>query len=289
MDAPLAPPLLIPARNRLPVLLSIPHSGRDYPQWLVAEARHGKRALATLEDPLVDRLAWRLLAAGFGAVIARSPRGAIDCNRSPAELDPAAIAADPANGDGSVPVGPRARHGLGIIPSRTHRHGPLWRRPLARPRFVERRDTIYEPYHALVAAELQRLATEHGGALLLDLHSMPPRGDKQARVVIGDRHGASAAGVLSERAVAIAEAAGFAAVRNDPYAGGHIVERHGRPARGIHAIQVELDRSAYLARDLMSAGSGFDRCSLLLAKLGTGLATALVATLAEDDRAVAAE
>ena len=48
MDAPLAPPLLIPARNRLPVLLSIPHSGRDYPQWLVAEARHGKRALATL-------------------------------------------------------------------------------------------------------------------------------------------------------------------------------------------------------------------------------------------------
>jgi N-formylglutamate amidohydrolase len=285
VDASLAPPLLIPARNGLPVLLSIPHSGRDYPEWLLAEARHGRRALASLEDPLVDRLAWRAIAAGFGAVIARTPRGAIDCNRAPDELDPAAIAADAATGDGGAPSGPRARHGLGIIASRTQRHGQLWRRPLPRQRFAERLAAAYQPYHALVASELQQLAATHGTVLLLDLHSMPPRGPRAPRVVIGDRHGTSAGAWLSHRAVAIAEGAGFRAALNDPYAGGHIVERHGRPVAGIHALQVELDRSAYLANDLMSPGAGFDRCSHLLAALASGLADAV----SDSGAAIAAE
>ncbi|MEO7787255.1 MAG: N-formylglutamate amidohydrolase [Sphingomicrobium sp.] len=285
MDASLTPPVLIPARNGLPVLLSIPHSGRDYPDWLLAEARHGRRGLMSLEDPLVDRLAWRAIAAGFGAVVALTPRGAIDCNRSSGELDPASIAPDPASGVGSAPEGPRARHGLGIIASRTQRHGQLWRRPLPRARFAERLATAYDPFHALIAAELARIAAEHGNALLLDLHSMPPRGPRTPQVVIGDRHATSADEWLAAHAVNIAEAAGFGAARNDPYAGGHIVERHGRPAQGIHALQIELDRSAYLAGDLMSAGAGFDRCSRLLAALASGLADAM----AQGGQAIAAE
>ena len=68
---------------------------------------------------------------------------------------------------------------------------------------------------------------------------------------------------------------GFTAALNDPYAGGHIVERHGRPAEGRHALQIEIDRSAYLARDLMSPGAGFDRVSRLLEALALGLADAL--------------
>ena len=280
MDAALSLPLLIPARNGLPLLLSIPHSGRDYPDWLLAEARHGRRALASLEDPLVDRLAWRAIAAGFGAVVARTPRGAIDCNRGLDEVDPAALA-----DVGSAPVGPRARHGLGIIAARTMRHGALWKRPLAPTRFAARVAAAYTPYHAAIAAGLTELRARHGTALLLDLHSMPPRGPGTARIVVGDRHGTSCAPWLAEHAATIAGDQGFAAVRNDPYAGGHIVERHGDPANGIHALQIEIDRSAYLARDLMSAGTGFDRLSHLLAALADQLAQALP----RDSVAIAAE
>ncbi|MFN2473775.1 MAG: N-formylglutamate amidohydrolase [Sphingomicrobium sp.] len=270
MDATLAPPLLVPRRNGLPLLLSIAHSGRNYPSWLLAEARHGRKALASLEDPLVDRLAWRAVAAGFGAVIAQTPRGAVDCNRSPEELDPAAI-----EEVGSAPVGPRARHGLGIVPSRTHRHGALWKRPLARERFEARLGATYTPFHDLLAAELATLRSQHGAVLLLDLHSMPPRGRGAPQVVVGNRHGTSAGDWLAEEAASIAEQAGLRSALNDPYAGGHIVERHGRPAEGIHALQVELDRSTYLARDLMSAGSGFDRASRLVEALANRLAEAL--------------
>ena len=280
MESVLSPPLVVPARNGLPLLLSIPHSGRDYPDWLLAEARHGRRALATLEDPLVDRLAWRALADGFGAVIARTPRGAIDCNRSTEETDPASIA-----DVGPAPIGPRARHGLGIIASRTQHHGQLWRRPLPRARFDARCAAAHTPYHAAIAAQLGRLVEQHGVALLLDLHSMPPRGAEQPQVIIGNVHGTTSADWLAAQAGAIAERAGFRAALNDPYAGGHIVQHHGRPAAGIHALQIELDRSAYLARDLMSPGTGFDRISLLVAALASELARAV----AGDALALAAE
>ena len=75
---PLSPPIIHPPRGDLPVLLSIPHSGRDYPEWLVGMARQGFASLQSLEDPFVDRLAWRALGRGVGAVIAQAARAAVD-------------------------------------------------------------------------------------------------------------------------------------------------------------------------------------------------------------------
>ncbi|MDQ3472008.1 MAG: N-formylglutamate amidohydrolase, partial [Pseudomonadota bacterium] len=72
MHEPLPGPIVHPSRGELPVLLSVPHAGRDYPDWLVAMARGGLSALQPLEDPLVDRLAWRAVGRGIGAVIART-------------------------------------------------------------------------------------------------------------------------------------------------------------------------------------------------------------------------
>ena len=72
----------------------------------------------------------------------------------------------------------------------------------------------------------------------------------------------------------IARAAGFTAALNDPYAGGAIIVRHGRPNEGIHALQLEIDRSLYLDRDGRSAGLGFDRVASLVEALGRGLGEA---------------
>ena len=73
---PLPPPCIEPGDGRLPVLLSVPHAGRDYPDWLIAMANGGRGALEALEDPLVDQLVAPALSAGIGAVIAMAPRAA---------------------------------------------------------------------------------------------------------------------------------------------------------------------------------------------------------------------
>lgn len=263
-------PIIHPSRGSLPVLLSIPHSGRAYDPAVLSNAAQGRRALETLEDPLVDRLAWRAIAAGIGAVVQPVPRAVIDCNRDEEEVDPAAI-----SGISPAPVGPRARHGLGLVPSRTHRHGALWRRPIDRGELQRRIDQVHRPYHHALIDRLEALRTLHGEALLLDCHSMPSRTHGQADIVIGDRHGTSASGWISAEAARIVRAAGFRAALNDPYAGGAIVARHGAPRNGVHALQLEIDRSLYLERDGRTAGAGFDRIASLVEDLARQLGAAL--------------
>ena len=267
---PYPSPTLHPSRGSFPVLLSVPHAGRDYDAAILANAAQGQRSLETLEDPLVDRLCWRAIGAGFGAIIQHVPRAVIDCNRGEEEVDPAAI-----EDISPAPVGPRARYGLGLIPSRTHRHGTLWRRRINRAELERRVDEVHRPYHQLLENELEALTRRFGEAILIDCHSMPSRAG-QAEMVIGDRHGTSAASWLSAEAMRITRGAGFRTTLNDPYAGGAIVTRHGRPAAGVHAIQLEIDRATYLSRDGRTPGAGLDRIAAFLETLANGLGEALI-------------
>lgn len=262
-----------------PVLLSVPHSGRDYPAALIARSRLGRASLERLEDPLVDVLVAGAIDRGTAAIIARAPRALIDINRAPAELHPTAIAGR----HGEAPT-LRARAGLGLIPTRVSGLGDLWRAPIDETELARRIADIHRAYHDALATHLSLAATRWSDVLLLDCHSMPPRAPGEANVVIGDRHGSSAAPWLVEAAEAIARRRGFTVARNAPFAGGHVIERHGRPDKGVHAIQIEVDRAAYCQRDARTPGPGFDRVALLFETLADEL-TALL----RRDTAIAAE
>ena len=272
---PLLPPTIHPPRGSLPVLLSVPHSGRDYPDWLVAMASCGRGALTALEDPLVDRLVWRAVERGTAAVIARAPRAAVDCNRAEDDVDPSVI-------EGGSPgrISARARGGLGIVPGRTQNHGYLWRRSIGSRQLEDRLEQAHRPYHRALEEQLDALAGRFGCALLLDCHSMPPPARGVPPIVFGDCHGSSAAPWLSAEAVRLTRAAGFGTGLNDPFAGGHIVDRHGRPDAGIHALQIEIDRAAYLDIDLDEPGPGFEDTAAMIETLAATLEASL---LAEDN------
>lgn len=260
------------ARVRLPVLLSVPHAGRRYAPALLAASRLPLAALEILEDPLVDRLIGPGIAAGAAAIVAHAPRAEIDLNRSLADLDPSMISPPPR---GLAPSR-RACAGLGLIPSRLAGHGAIWRRALE-PSEIERRIAeIHAPYHAAVAAELARIHALFGVAVLLDCHSMPPRAG--ALIVLGDLHGTRSAPAVVHAIEGACAAFGLPVARNEPYAGGEIVARHGCPAAGIHAVQIEVDRAAYLARNLRDPGPGFDRIAAFVAAVASAASDAVLAS-----------
>lgn len=267
----LSSPIIHPPRGDLPVLLSVPHSGREYPEWLVALASQGKASLTTLEDPLVDRLVWRAIQKGCAAVIARAPRAAVDCNRAEDEIDPSVV-----DGAKRGRVTPRARGGLGIVPGRTQQHGYLWRRPINHEQLDDRIGQAHRPYHEAIEQQIELLLDRFGCALLLDCHSMPPPPAGIPPVVFGDCKGRTADAWVSLEAMAIANRCGFQAGLNDPFAGGHVIERHARPARGVHALQIELDRRTYLDRRLKLPGPGFDKGASLLEALAVELGEELL-------------
>jgi N-formylglutamate amidohydrolase len=140
---------------------------------------------------------------------------------------------------------------------------------------IDRIRNLYEPYHR----QLQRLLAEtcalFGHAVLVDCHSMPglvrgPNGS-QADVIIGDRYGSSSRPIVSRHALDGLRHAGFTVAHNRPYAGGYITEHYGRPASGIHAIQIEISRGLYMDERLMVPSKTFvetrERINLFLDQL----------------------
>lgn len=283
--------------SEIPVLIAVPHAGRAYPAALIERMRNPAFAALRLEDRYVDRLAYGIAAAtGATLLVAQAPRAMIDLNRAADDVDwemiacgdegdppmmPIPLAGAPGSGPGS---GRRARSGLGLIPRRLPGIGELWKRRHDRAELDARIAQIHEPYHAALGEALDRLRDRWGSALLLDLHSMPPlalRGAPAPEFVIGDRFGATCGGALVGAAFAWFAEQRRAAAHNRPYAGGYVLERHANPRSGIHAFQLEVDRSSYLDARLAEPGSGFGEMVDLL----SGLVRRLAATVAEAGRA----
>ena len=264
-----------PERPVVPVVLSVPHAGRDYDASLLRSARVPVSVLEALEDRLVDRLIWRAVASGATAFVATVPRASIDLNRDEREVDPAMVAPPPP-ADSLLPSA-RTRGGLGLVPARIAGAGALWRGRISRDELNRRVESIHRPFHAALASALTAARQRFGAAILLDCHSMPPRpqGADHSTIIFGDRHGATIAPNMLEAALAAARNLGYAASCNEPYAGGHVIERHGRPADRIHALQVEIDRSAYLDPTLKDPGPGFDQVARLIAAITEALSSAV--------------
>jgi N-formylglutamate amidohydrolase len=92
-------------------------------------------------------------------------------------------------------------------------------------------------------------------------------------VIIGDRYGTSASSDLSRLALKLLEDLGFAAVRNKPYAGGFITEHYGRPARGLHALQIEINRSLYIDETTLEKRPDFAKVAGAMRQFLENLAT----------------
>lgn len=253
-----------PALPDRPVVVSVPHGGRDYPPALLAALRGTAEALRPLEDRHVDTLA-RAAWAGETMVIAHRPRAWIDLNRSEEERD---VRVDEGAGTTTQALrSPKVRAGLGLIPRRASGTAELWRRRFTDAEVRERIATDHRPYHAHLSALLAAAHARFGVAVLVDLHSMPPLGPDGAQVVLGDRFGRSMAERFVARADAVVRGDGLRVARNTPYAGGHILAAHARAPRGIHAIQVEIDRALYLDAALDAPGAGFAATAALVRAL----------------------
>lgn len=253
-----------------PLILSVPHAGRDYPMALRAALRVSVEQLVALEDRHVDALA-RAARVDETLLVQSHARAWIDLNRGEHERDP-----EIDEGAGPLRRGPsthKVRSGLGLVPRRGSGAGMIWGRRLGADEVAARIASDHRPYHAALAGLLAAARERFGCAILLDLHSMPSLAGRGApQLVIGDRFGRSAAGRFVARIEAEARHHGVAAGLNTPYAGGHMLDRHGAPLRGVHAIQLEFDRALYLDERLDAPGPGLERSARLLRAILDALA-----------------
>lgn len=258
-----------------PVVISVPHAGRDYDEALLAQARVRLDVLQRLEDRWADLLAYPLVERGFPVLVARVPRATIDLNRHEREIDAGMVSGIPR--DMALQSSVKLRGGLGLIPRRLPGAHELWLRSLGWVEVERRIDQFHRPYHATLARLMRAARDAHGHAILIDLHSMPPlppptAGQVAPGLVLGDRFGRSASARLMTLAADVGAAHGLTVAQNHPYAGDHMIERHGRPAHGLYAIQLECDRSLYLDNALDQPGAGLARLQQVVGAIVNALA-----------------
>lgn len=270
-----------PSLGPIPILIAVPHAGRQYPGSLTRRMRSPGESALRLEDRMIDLVAEGVAQeTGACLLVAHAPRAMIDLNRSADDVDWEMVAEGAPPGATRHAAGRRARSGLGLVPRRLAGLGELWRKRMTRQELGERIDLVHRPYHAALAQTLEALRDRWGSALLIDLHSMPPLGpktgsDPAADFVLGDRFGASCDASLVRTALNHFERAGRIAAHNRPYAGGYVLDCHGAPTRGLNAMQLEVCREVYLDKAMREPGAGLQATTRIIAALVRRLADEL--------------
>lgn len=244
-----------PGKQTAPFVFASPHSGRLYPAQFVAGSWLTPVALRRSEDAFVDELFEGAVEQGALMIAARFPRAFLDVNRAASELDGTMF-------DAALRVevdaqSARVAAGLGVIPRIVRDGAEIYRQRLSPAEAEMRLTRLYRPYHAALAALVEETVARFGAAVVVDCHSMPSAASIPD-IVLGDRHGASASAALMHHVEAALAACGFSTTRNTPYAGGFTTHVYGRRQPGVHALQIEVNRTLYLDEDRIERLAHFE-------------------------------
>jgi formiminoglutamase len=222
-----------------PLVVGLPHTGTEIPaeyeSALVSSWLARKDA-----DWWVERL--YDFAADLGATVIRTTisRTVIDVNR-----DPSGVSLYPGQATTE------------LCPTTTFDGEPLYK-PGSEPTaadIAERRSRFFDPYHATLRAEIERLRAQHAHVVVYDCHSIRsivPRlfDGTLPHFNIGTNGGSTCSPALSDSIEKICAGSGLSHVVNGRFKGGYITRSLGRPEAGIHAVQMELACRGYMREPL---------------------------------------
>lgn len=220
------------ARGDAPLVIAFPHTGTDLAD---CEGQFVSSWLARRDaDWHVHQLYDFARDMGVTTLRTTISRSVIDVNRDPGGL--------------SLYPGQATTE---LCPTTTFDGEPLYAAGGPAPAEVDRRRARwFEPYHAALSAELQRLHELHGYVVLYDAHSIRSRIPRLFEGLlpqfnIGTNGGTTCAPALTA-AVAVAGACPADMVIDGRFRGGWTTRHYGRPEQGYHAIQMELAMRGYM-------------------------------------------
>jgi N-formylglutamate deformylase len=225
-------------RGGSPLIVSMPHAGTFVPH---AVGAHFTSCAACRCDtdwhlPRLYDFARELDAT---IVVASFSRYVIDVNRPP-------------DGANLYP----GRDTPKLCPTDTFDQRPLYRDALPDAAETKRRlASVWWPYHHRLEREIARVRDRHGVAVLWDAHSIVSVAPRlfEGRLTdfnLGTADGASCDPLLATRLRdALASHREYTSVLNGRFKGGYITRRYGRPADGVHAVQLEMTQCAYMQEE----------------------------------------
>jgi N-formylglutamate deformylase len=227
-----------PTASRVPIVLSIPHSGTQFPSEIKDQFNPGLSLAPDDTDWFVDKLYDFAPAMGITTISANLSRWVIDLNRNPE--------GKPLYSDGRIITA--------ICPTTDFLGNPLYNdhRKEVEPVEIERRKELYFwPYYQQLQKQLNELKRDFDKVLLWDCHSIRQvvktiQEEKFPDLILGDADATSASPGLIETALSIFEHSTYSITHNHPFKGGNITRSFGKPIENQHALQLEMTKVMYM-------------------------------------------
>jgi N-formylglutamate deformylase len=266
-----------PVAPEVPLVFDSPHSGTEYPEDF--DYACPLDILRTNEDTHIDDLYGSAPERGATLLGALFPRSYLDVNRALGDIDETLLDAP---WPGEINPGEKTRAGMGLVRRFTKPNVPVYARKLTVAELQQRIRRCYLPYHAMLQGICDRLHGKFGAVWLVNCHSMPARGNAmssdgpnalRADFVLGDRDRTTCAPELTDFVARLLTGRGYSVKVNDPYKGVEIVRRHGIPAQGRQALQIEVNRALYMNEKTLEPNDHYATLKADLDHLAEGLAS----------------
>ncbi len=219
-----------------PIVLGLPHTGTYVPP--AVEAKLNARGRGLDDTDWHIHTLYKGLLPDATTVRATFHRYVIDANR-----DPSGVSLYP------------GQNTTTLVPLTDFDGNDIWDQPPTDQEITERRADFHAPYHAALEAELARVKALHGFAILYDCHSIRSEIPYLFDGTLPDFNTGTNLGTTCDPEIeahvgTICQAAeGHSSVLNGRFKGGWTTRHYGRPAEGLHAIQMELAQSTYLSAE----------------------------------------
>ncbi|MEY3666444.1 MAG: hypothetical protein RLZZ153_2626 [Pseudomonadota bacterium] len=258
------------------VVFDSPHSGVFYPDDF--QPACDLSLLRQAEDTHVEKIFDFAPRMGIGWVEAVFPRSYIDVNRAPSEIDTDMLDGPWPDVLGIAAPSGKVRLGKGLVWRCLDDGTPIYRRRLSTREVENRIQVCWYPYHEALSKLIQAAHQRHRFVIHINCHSMPSKagpmstdfpGISHPDFVLGDRDGTTASSELTRRMSEHLRNYGFSVGVNHPYKGVEIVRRCGQPRRGVHSIQLEINRALYMNEatlEMHQGASGLKEVLRVMAK-----------------------
>lgn len=233
--------LIEPKAAKVPIILSSPHSGVEFPVELKAHFRAELAAKPDDTDWFVHQLYNFAPDLGITMIHAKYSRWVIDLNRTPE----------------SQPLYTDGRIITELVPKTDFCGNSLYVDEKFVPDEAEierRKEIYYRPYYRKIESLLAERITEFGQVLLWDAHSIRRfvptiQTEPFPDLILGDNDETSANKDIIEIAHRGLGQGKFGVNHNSPFKGGYITRNFGKPDKNIHALQLEMSKTNYMNDD----------------------------------------
>lgn len=230
--------LIKPSVQPVPILLSIPHCGVQFPEELKRQYKSELIASPDDTDWYVNQLYDFAASMGITVIHSVYSRWVIDLNRDPE----------------SKPLYTDGRIITALCPTTTFTGEQLYvdgRKDVDAQEVKRRVEIYYKPYHEQIRKKLFELKNKFGKVLLWECHSIRQFvptvfPEKFPDLILGNNDETSASKSVIDAALGELKNSNYNVSHNFPFKGGYITRHFGKPAENQHALQLEMSKVNYM-------------------------------------------